>query len=295
MKSTKGFHEHRERSKRFVVFFFFFSFRAHKLFFEGLRDDEDIQEYFDTPSTIKANVARLAVALREGTCIVFSGAGISTSSGLPDYRGPKGVWTLREKGIEPDFPVTLENAKPTTGHVVVSSLVKEGLVRAVVTTNIDGLHQKAGVAEEKIAELHGNCFKTCCKDCKTIAVHDYDVLKPKANDDHVTGRKCDKCGGALLDNIVHFGEPLASNDFARAGTWAKSSDYALVLGTSLRVRPANTLPQMVSKEVFVVNLQKTPLDAKACVTYVFFLFFFFFFFFFLFLSCFGCCCMNIFF
>ena len=194
---------------------------------------------------------------------MFSGAGVSTSTGIPDYRGPQGVWTLQEKGETP-AEFSLENAQPSFGHRFVANLVEKGYCSGVVTTNIDNLFQKAGV--EAVAELHGNCFREQCRDCKRVYVRSFDVTKMNgAPENHETSRSCDDCKGALLDTIVHFGEALSAEDFSKAQDWAKSAGIALVLGTSLRVAPANKLPSLC-REVFIVNLQKTPLDSSSCVT-----------------------------
>jgi mono-ADP-ribosyltransferase sirtuin 6 len=243
----------------------------------GLREDEDKNEYFDNSGTVKENVKKVADAISEnrGRVVVFTGAGISTSSGIPDYRGPNGVWTLRERGEEPKFDVTLESARPTDGHRVVASLVEEGFVNGLVTTNIDNLHQRGGVPKELVAELHGNCFKEVCGACAKVYWREFDVMT-KGSQDHKTHRTCDACNGDLLDTIVHFNESLSQDDFSKAENWAKSAAVALVVGTSLRVKPANTLPTLAEK-VFIINLQKTPLDNTSIVTYekcVFFVFFF---------------------
>jgi mono-ADP-ribosyltransferase sirtuin 6 len=231
----------------------------------GLGAAEDAQEYFSDAQTVKQNVAALAVALKEKKkAVVFTGAGISTASKLPDYRGPQGVWTLREQGKEAVFDVTFDQAQPTLAHRVVAALEKGGFVGGVVSTNVDNLHRKSGCAA--VAELHGNVFVERCEVCKIEYRRAFDVTAPRGcQPDHKTGHECEGCGGALLDTIVHFGESLSNSDFERATQMSSGAAVALVLGTSLRVKPASQLPASAEKR-FIVNLQKTPHDMDAVVT-----------------------------
>ena len=235
-------------------------------FLKGLRADEDCTEYYDTPKAIKLKVAKLCEALlADGDCVVFTGAGISTAANIPDYRGPQGVWTLQEQGLKPEFKVTIEDAQPTFAHRFLARMIDFRNTRAVVSTNVDGLHRKAGVPQEKLAELHGNLFMEQCRACDNKEFwRDFDVTKDVGGcqPDHKTGRTCDDCNGPLTDSIIHFKEGLSKATFEKAKQFATGSKTALVLGTSLRVRPASDLPRMAEK-MFIVNLQKTPHDANA--------------------------------
>lgn len=233
---------------------------------KALRADEDPNEYFSSSATIAENVRALAALLQSarGTGVVYTGAGVSTSSGIPDYRGPNGVWTLRAQGVEVPRSVTLEAAVPTVAHTVVAELVAQQLFRGVVSTNIDNLHRRSGVRD--VVELHGNCFLERCADCKAEVWREFDCTAPRGcQPDHRTGRSCEACGGALLDTIVHFKEPLPADTVARAREATAGAAVAVVLGTSLRVRPASDLPLLADK-LFIVNLQKTPHDKRAVVT-----------------------------
>jgi mono-ADP-ribosyltransferase sirtuin 6 len=197
-------------------------------------------------------------------CVVYTGAGISTSAQLPDYRGPNGVYT--KKGYLPEGTgVTLEQAVPTICHTHLADLLLRGLVQFIVSTNVDGLHRKSGVCGEMIAELHGNCFKEVCEECGLEYYREYAVSSHRK--DHRTGRQC-SCGGELLDTIVNFGEKLPSSEWLKAATHANKSDLALVLGTSMWVQPANLLPEMAKSHeeggnMVIVNLQETLFDEEA--------------------------------
>ena len=231
----------------------------------GLGASEDAHEYFSDSQTVKQNVAALAAALKEKRkVVVFTGAGISTASKLPDYRGPQGVWTLREQGKQAVFDVSFEQAEPTLAHRVVAALEREGLVGGVVSTNVDNLHCKSG--NVSLAELHGNVFVERCASCKKDFRRSFDVTAPRGcQPDHATGRQCEDCGGALLDTIVHFGEALEAAEFDKATRLSEGAAVALVLGTSLRVKPASQLPTSAERR-FIVNLQKTPHDKDSVVT-----------------------------
>ena len=155
----------------------------------------------------------------------------------------------------------MEEAKPTYSHKVIAHLVKQGLVKGVVSTNIDNLHRRSGVPDEKLAELHGNCFMEYCEKCKKEFYRDFDVTKSVVSS-HLTGRKCDSCGTELKDSIIHFKESLKEETFFRGKGFGTGSKVGIVLGTSLRVRPASDLP-LLSESMFVCNLQKTPHDIRS--------------------------------
>ena len=126
--------------------------------------------------------------------VVYTGAGISTSAQIPDYRGPNGVWTLRDKGQTPEFRVTLEQALPTRGHMAIKALCDAGLCKLVVSTNVDGLHRRSGLTRDQVTELHGNIYRELCWDCNTEYLRHFDTTRPHDNQpvglEHRTGRKC---------------------------------------------------------------------------------------------------------
>lgn len=196
---------------------------------------------------------------------------MTAKSQIPDYRGPQGVWTLKEQGVAVQ-KLELQNAVPSLTHRALFRLQEKGYICGVVTTNIDNLHLKAGMSREHVAELHGNSFREHCIKCGKTFERDYDVTRDNPVKDlssqdrsHRTGGKCDECQGDLHDTIVTFGEQLPLVEFTKATDMSKGSALALVLGTSMRVRPANQLPLMAAAH-FIVNSQATPLDLTACET-----------------------------
>ncbi|EXF74778.1 NAD-dependent deacetylase sirtuin-7 [Colletotrichum fioriniae PJ7] len=200
--------------------------------------------------------------------IAFTGAGISTSAGIPDFRGPEGAWTLRAQGRQRTGKTTSTlQAIPTKTHMALVELQDRGVLKYLVSQNCDGLHRKSGILPEKISELHGNSNREYCKDCDFRAVATYE----KSIRDHRTGRKCPLCNGTLLDTIINFGEYLPAEPLALARSNARKADVCLALGSSLTVPPACTIPETVGKKkrtktnpaggtLVICNLQSTPLD-----------------------------------
>jgi len=199
--------------------------------------------------------------------VIYTGAGISTSAKIPDYRGPQGVWTLRDKGMAPKIQVTLEQALPTPTHMAILALEQKGLCRFVVSTNVDGLHRRAGTNPDKLAELHGNCYKEICSVCKKEYLMTFNI---KGGNKHKTGRVCEEngCNGDRIDSIINFGENLPVKELEITAEHANKSDFALVLGTSMLVRPACMFPEYAVSnggKMVIVNLQKTPYDDQCHV------------------------------
>ncbi|KAK1450296.1 NAD-dependent deacetylase sirtuin-7 [Colletotrichum melonis] len=228
--------------------------------------------------------------------IAFTGAGISTSAGIPDFRGPEGAWTLRAQGRQRTGKTTdTLQAIPTKTHMALVELQDRGILKYLVSQNCDGLHRKSGILPEKISELHGNSNREYCKDCgkeylrgivppfhhqTLIITADTNGEQPdfravatyeKSIRDHRTGRKCPLCNGTLLDTIINFGEYLPAQPLALARSNARKADLCLALGSSLTVPPACTIPETVGKKkrtktypdggtLVICNLQSTPLD-----------------------------------
>jgi len=233
--------------------------------------DEDINEYFDSPAVLHRKVKELAELIRAANhTVVYTGAGVSTSTSLPDYRGPNGVWTLAAQGLKPHFTKSLEEIHPTICHMSLVQLEKQGLLKYVVSTNVDGLHLRSGFPREKLAELHGNAYLEKCRKCKAEYLRDHDVCRPGHGHDHVTGNKCTQsgCDGDLMDSIINFGENLPEKELTNAVNQSKAADLSIVMGTSMRVRPACELPTYGKKnggKMVIVNLQKTPYDSEAAM------------------------------
>ncbi|KAH3767240.1 silent information regulator family protein [Pelomyxa schiedti] len=241
----------------------------------GHSTEEEITEFFDKPAVFQTKMEQLISLIRASSYIVvYTGAGISTSARIPDYRGPQGVWTMRDRGEHAKMDITLEEAKPTKAHMAMSELVTRGVIKYVVSTNVDGLHRRSGIPADKISELHGNCYIEHCKKCKTEYQRTFDVGNTKntelyAYDPHATGRLCSKpgCDGYLIDSIINFGESLPVVTTQLALAESRKADLALVLGTSMRVHPACDMPPL-ARQLVICNLQKTPFD-NDCVLRVF--------------------------
>ncbi|KAJ5329640.1 hypothetical protein N7452_010030 [Penicillium brevicompactum] len=183
--------------------------------------------------------------------IAFTGAGVSTSAGIPDFRGPDGNWTMRAQGKQTKTANTLQ-AIPTLSHMALVEL-----------QNREG----AGFCRpEMISELHGNSNREYCKDCDKEYMRDFRAVSNYENGDHDhhTGRKCVLCGGVLLDSIVNFDENLPARDLDLARENAQKADLFLVLGSSLTVTPAKGIPEIVGQKedakLAICNLQQTPID-----------------------------------
>jgi NAD-dependent deacetylase len=212
--------------------------------------------------------------------VVFTGAGISTESGIPDYRGPNGVWKTNR--IPTADSVRLDRAgreerwrhhrqrypemrarQPNAGHRAIAALERDGRVEAIVTQNIDGLHQKAGSAPDRVLELHGSSHRLRCTQCG----REYDTGAIMARlDAGETDPRCDACGGVLRSGTVLFGEALPEETLRRAVEASTRADLMLVVGSSLVVKPAAQLPVLARRQgagLVIVNREPTPLDEIA--------------------------------
>ncbi|KAE9362891.1 DHS-like NAD/FAD-binding domain-containing protein [Stipitochalara longipes BDJ] len=231
------------------------------------------EERIEAPDVVDQKAQRLASQIRDSRhFIAFTGAGISTSAGIPDFRGPEGAWTLRAQGRErTGKAVSTLQAIPTPTHMALAELQERGILKYLISQNCDGLHRKSGVPSDKISELHGNSNREQCKDCRKEYIRDFRAVASyeKTVRDHRTGRKCARCGGALHDSIVNFGEPLPAQALETAFQHAKKADLCLVLGSSLTVTPANEIPEIPGRskkaKLVICNLQTTPLDKLSSV------------------------------
>ncbi|MGB9825024.1 MAG: SIR2 family NAD-dependent protein deacylase [Candidatus Hydrothermia bacterium] len=206
---------------------------------------------------------------------VLSGAGISTESGIPDFRGPGGLYSkyppymfeidfLKQDpdqfySIYRDLLKTIVNAQPNTAHFFIAKLEKVGKIQLVATQNIDGLHQKAG--SEKVVELHGNATRFYCEKCSTK--YEFDDVYKTLLDGKVP--RC-KCGGIIRPDVIFFGEPLKEKDLREAFKNAEIADLHLVLGSSLVVYPAASLPLLAIENripLVIINMGETQLDPFA--------------------------------
>jgi NAD-dependent deacetylase len=225
--------------------------------------------------------ARLTEFLRAARkAVVFTGAGISTESGIPDFRSPGGLWTqmapipfddfvssagMRREAWRRRFVMDelFAGARPNAGHEAVAALVARGLVSHVITQNIDGLHQASGIPAEQIIELHGNTRYAKCLDCGARA-----ELEPIRTHFGMHGEPpdCVACGGLLKTATISFGQAMPGPEMERAERATRACDLFLVLGSSLVVYPAAGFPLMAKREgarLVVVNREPTELDPIA--------------------------------
>jgi NAD-dependent deacetylase len=212
--------------------------------------------------------------------LVFSGAGISTESGIPDFRSPGGVWSKMQPIYFQDFigseQVRREawrrrfsnadgwvGAKPNRGHFAVAELVRSGRANAVVTQNVDNLHQESGVPEDKVIELHGNSTYAKCLKCQT-RVELVDVEREFQESGDVG--PCKRCGGIIKSATISFGQQMPELPMRRAHEATLACDLFLVLGSSLSVFPAADFPLRAKQrgaKLVIVNRDATQMDDAA--------------------------------
>lgn len=212
--------------------------------------------------------------------VVFTGAGVSTESGIPDFRSPGGLWT-RYRPIDFDaflsseearreswlrrfaMSSALDRAAPNEGHTAIGRGVRSGRIRAVITQNIDGLHQAAGVPDEQVIELHGSTLYGKCLDCGTR--YELDALRVEFERTQVAPR-CARCGGYVKTATVSFGQPMPARAMQRAEDATLACDLFIAVGSSLVVYPAASFPELAKRNgarLVILNREPTPLDAVA--------------------------------
>lgn len=228
-------------------------------------------------------IAKLGRAIAEAKrIVVFTGAGISTECGIPDFRSPGGLWT-KYKPIEfceyiSSAETRLEawrryfklydqvkHAAPGRGHRVIADLVRSGKASHVITQNIDDLHRKSGVPAELILELHGNGTYAACLACGLR--HELDWAREEI-DRQARAPACTGCGGIVKTATISFGQPMPEDIMARAHAATEAADLFLAVGSSLRVYPAATLPMLAKRwgaYLAIVNREETDFDDIADV------------------------------
>jgi NAD-dependent deacetylase len=217
-----------------------------------------------------------------GTITVLTGAGISTGSGIPDFRGPQGVWTkdpraqalvtidayltdpqVRVRAWQERLHHPAWTARPNAGHRALVDLERTGRLRAITTQNIDGLHQAAGSDPSLVLELHGTIHRAVCLSCgREVAMREA-LKRVQAGD---ADPACEACGGILKSATVSFGQPLDREVLTEAIAAARSADLFLAVGTSLQVTPAAGLCDLAMDEgarLVVLNAEPTPYDGAA--------------------------------
>ena len=227
------------------------------------------------PDRDTAELARLLA--RSRNAVVFTGAGISTESGIPDFRSPGGIWTQMAPIDFADFlaseearretwrrrfaaDATLRQARPNRGHRAIAELVRCGAAAAVVTQNIDGLQQASGIPEDRVIELHGNTTYAHCLDCRER--YELDALRRAFVRDGEAPR-CFACGGFVKTATISFGQAMPEGAMRRAEALSLAADLFLVAGSSLVVYPAASFPELAKYNgatLVIVNREPTGLD-----------------------------------
>lgn len=213
--------------------------------------------------------------------IAFTGAGISTESGIPDYRSKGGIWDKFRPVYFDEFMSStnarieywrrkaelyhdLVQAKPNPAHMSLVKLYEIGLLEAVITQNIDGLHQKSGLPDEKVIELHGNTRRVRCMSCgNTISIHEAQK-RIEAGD---LAPECE-CGGYLKSDTISFGQAMPADEVEKAIDLSRNCDFFLVVGSTLLVQPAALMPSYAKQSgafLAIVNLSQTPYDERCDV------------------------------
>lgn len=234
--------------------------------------------FVDTESDLLQDFRRLIDEAKN--IVVFTGAGISTESGIPDFRSPTGLWTKMKPIQFQDFIAseevrqeswrrrfendsTFRDAKPNIGHMAVARLVETGKASLVITQNVDNLHQDSGIPGNRILELHGNATYAKCLSCALR--YELEQLEQQFQ---TQGRvqPCTSCGGIIKSATISFGQSMPVAEMEQAIQAAEACDLFIVLGSSLVVQPAATLPEMAKQmnaSLVIVNRENTPLDAIA--------------------------------
>lgn len=236
---------------------------------------------------LEAVVAEVGRARR---IVVFSGAGISTDAGIPDYRGSGGQHERYQPVMFDDFVSSIasrvaywthkagvwpaiRDAQPAAGHHMVAQLARSGRLQGVITQNIDGLHERSGIAPEFIVNLHGSNLAVVCLDCEArrpageVLDPLADLQRPLTPEDVP---RCSACGGLLKPATVMFGQALPAGELARAEALLAGCDLLIAIGSTLTVQPAASIPLVAranGARLMIVTRGETPLDSQADLRY----------------------------
>lgn len=234
-------------------------------------------------STQEDKIQQVAdLVARSEKILVFTGAGVSTESGIPDFRSTGGIWTkydpedftiqkfltdssVRKKNwqlqVDKDFRMT--GAEPNPGHYAIAELEAMGKLYAVVTQNVDGLHQKAGVSEDLVFQLHGDMSHAKCMNCgRRYAMEEVTGWVEEG----VEEPQCGDCSGILKPDAVFFGEPLPTEVLMESERRSRTCDLCIVMGSSLVVQPAALIPLIAAQsnaQLVIINVGPTELDGMA--------------------------------
>lgn len=234
------------------------------------------------PALLAATAEAAELVAQAERVVVLTGAGISTDSGIPDFRGPNGVWTknpaaekasnlqhylhepaVREAAWQNRLITPAWTAEPNGGHRAIVDLERQGRLRALITQNIDGLHQKAGNVPGKVIEVHGTVWFTRCWECNDRRPMDQSLARVRAGD---ADPVCLECGGILKSDTISFGQALVPEVIDRALQVSEECDLLLAVGSTLSVFPAaNCVPRAkaAGAKVVIVNGGETGMDRFA--------------------------------
>lgn len=244
--------------------------------------EKRLLEVEESHESIQAKTEILANLIRESRhTVIYTGAGISTSASIPDYRGPNGIWTqIKKTG---SFSITkvldLSNAEPTFTHMAIKELARRRIVKHVVSQNCDGLHLRSGIAQNNLSEIHGNMYIEVCPTCERQYFREADVTQRTCRFRHKTGRRCHTClepDNNLIDTIVLYGERSRTKwpmNWERASKAADQADLIICMGSSLKTLrrygclwPANYSSKKSKSpetKLVIINLQHTSKDKNA--------------------------------
>ena len=214
--------------------------------------------------------------------VVLTGAGISTDSGIPDFRGPQGVWTknpgaekmatlqhymadpeVRKRAWQTRLDMSLDERQPNAGHAAIVELERRGKLLALVTQNVDGLHQKAGTSPDRVIEIHGTLQEVMCMECDDRAPMQRALDRVRAGEEDPP---CRSCGGILKSATISFGQSLIPEDLARSQRVAEECDLLLAVGSTLAVYPAAgvvPIAQQGGARIVILNAEPTEMDDLA--------------------------------
>nr|WP_281404556.1 Sir2 family NAD-dependent protein deacetylase [Pyxidicoccus fallax] len=206
--------------------------------------------------------------------VAFTGAGISTDSGLPDFRGPDGVWTRRDAGLPPPkWGAPPSQIRPNVAHLCLVELEQLGLLKFLISQNVDNLHLSSGFPLERLAELHGNGKLMRCLGCESRFTFEqvgwdrrvwgegYRAHRPLKGQP-----RCPVCKGRIISSVVNFGDPLPAKELERSFMHSAESDVFFAIGSSLVVSPANDMPRIAMEagsKLILLNRGETPFDEVA--------------------------------
>ncbi|XP_003741995.1 NAD-dependent protein deacetylase Sirt6-like [Galendromus occidentalis] len=232
-------------------------------------------EVFDAAPELDSKITTLAEWVEKSQhMVVITGAGISTSAGIPDFRGPNGVWTKEQQGEKPTINISFNDAVPTKTHMALVELQRRGKLHFICSQNVDGLHLKSGFPLNRLTDVHGNMFVDKCQKCKRQFIR---RRCTRTVGQKLTGEPClaerlgrniKSCrGGKLRDSILDWEDELPVEGLQASLEHCRNADLVICLGSTLQILPVGTMPLQARKnnpdaKIVVVNLQETKLDKK---------------------------------